>query len=149
MGERSTIVTLSVVIPLLIVLPSCTSDIDRELVSQAYGGNIERVQTLIHQGANLEAIAFETWTPLTAAADQGRLAVVKELITAGAHVNTPDGAGNTPLFYAAVRGRTEVVRFLIEKGGQINDWVRTKQYVSEVVKKSGNLELIQLIDSLK
>jgi ankyrin repeat protein len=125
------------------------SEIDTELVSQASGGNIERVRSLIRQGANLEAVAFETWTPLTAAADQGHLTVVKELKAAGANLNTPDGAGNTPLFYAAVKGRIEVARFLLKEGGRINDWARTKQYVVESVKKNGNLELIQLIESLQ
>ena len=125
------------------------SEIDTELVSQAYGGNIERVQSLIRQGANIEAVAFETWTPLTAAADQGHLTVVRELKAAGVHVNTPDGAGNTALFYAAVKGHTEAVRFLMKAGGRISDWARTKQYVFESVKKNGNPELIQLIESLQ
>lgn len=138
-----------IIIPLLMLSLSCTSDVDRELVSQAYGGNIERVRSLIRQGASLEAVAFEAWTPLTAAAGQGHLTVVKELIAAGAHVNTPDGAGNTSLFHAVINGRTEVARFLLEKGGEINDWARTKQYVSEVVRKNGNPELIQLIESLR
>jgi ankyrin repeat protein len=118
-------------------------------VSQASGGNIERVKSLIRQGANLEAIAFESWTPLSAAADQGHLTVVRELKAAGANVNTPDGAGNTPLFYAVIKGHTEIARFLLKEGGKINDWPRIKQFVVESVKKSGNPELIQLIESLQ
>ena len=125
------------------------SEIDTELVSQASGGNIERVRSLIRQGASLETIAFESWTPLTAAANKGHLTVVKELTAAGANVNTPDGAGNTPLFYAAVKGHTEVARFLLKEGGKINDWPRIKQFVFESVKKNGNPELIQLIESLQ
>jgi ankyrin repeat protein len=142
-------------ISLLVIATSITaltlswgSEIDRELVSESYGGNIERVQRLIRQGANLEAVAFETWTPLAAAADQGHLIVVRELIAAGANVNALDGGGNTPLFYAAIKGRTEVAKFLLKNGGRINDWPRTKQYVLETVKKNGNPELIQLIKSL-
>lgn len=142
-------------ISLLVIATSITaltlswaSEIDIELVSQSYGGNIERVQSLIRQGARLEGVAFETWTPLTAAADQGHFMVVRELIAAGADVNTPDGAGNTPLFYAAIKGHTEVAQFLLMKGGRINDWTRTKPYVSESVKKIGDPKLIQLIESL-
>jgi ankyrin repeat protein len=125
------------------------SEIDTELVSQSFGGNVEKVKSLIKQGARLEVVAFETWTPLAAAADQGHLVVVQELIDAGADVNTPDGAGNTPLFYAAMKGRTEVAQMLVKKGGQINDWPKNKEYVLESVKKNGSSELFQLIESLR
>ena len=125
------------------------SEIDRELVSQSFGGNLEKVQSLIKQGARLEAVAFETWTPLTAAADQGHVVIVQELIAAGADINAPDGAGNTALFYAAVKGQAEVAKLLVKKGGKINDWPRIKDFVLENVKKNGRSELFELIESLR
>ena len=75
---------------------------------------------LLEQGANIDAYAVETWTPLTAAAASGRLEIVKVLIAAGAKINKPDRGGNTALSWAAFHGHIEILQFLLDNGADPN-----------------------------
>ncbi|MDR3631698.1 MAG: ankyrin repeat domain-containing protein [Desulfocapsaceae bacterium] len=100
----------------IFILLGCNSEMNKELVSAAGTGNILRVESLIKQGANVEAHAIDGWTPLTAAASAGHFEIVRLLLMAKVDINAPENGGNTALFWAAFHGHAEVVRLLLEHG---------------------------------
>jgi ankyrin repeat protein len=58
-------------------------------------------------------------TPLSWAAQEGRLSIVELLIQGGADLDEIDGRGYTPLHRALENGHEAVARFLIDKGADV------------------------------
>lgn len=56
-------------------------------------------------------------TPLTAAAQNGRVDVVRYLLEHGAKINQPDGFGDTAIINACFSGDLSLVELLVEEGG--------------------------------
>ncbi|WP_257264063.1 ankyrin repeat domain-containing protein [Endozoicomonas sp. ONNA2] len=93
---------------------------------------IEVVDMLIKQGANVNAIKSEsgrmlTWPPLTVAAYAKDIKTVELLVNRGADVDAcfSDSDidkinGCTPLMMAASCGHTRVVQYLLKKGANVN-----------------------------
>ena len=97
-----------------------------------YDDNINRVRTLLQQGANPSHPLYwrEEWfnreygpvvyrsPPLHTACREGHLEIVKLLLQAGAGVDVGDGKYNsTPLLFASEEGRKEVAVYLIREAG--------------------------------
>ena len=71
-------------------------------------------------GADIEARDGNGQTPLSNAADSGRLGVVEFLIcTAGADANTRDTWDRTPISLAAASGWLDIVVFLASHGADV------------------------------
>lgn len=64
--------------------------------------------------------SYESRTPLTWAAQEGRLGILKQLLKLGANVDTRDRKDRTPLSRAAGNGHQAVVKLLIESGADTN-----------------------------
>ena len=80
--------------------------------------NHSSVQFLISNGADIEAAAAPTGTPLNKAVQYGNFESVRALFHAGADLFTVDEEGET-LLHLAVRSEP-ITRFLIEKGANFN-----------------------------
>jgi len=76
---------------------------------------VQTVQSLIGQGADVNAKNEHGWPPLALAASDGNVEVVRLLIQAGAAVDATEGEnGGTALFWAAFDGHPEVVKVLLD-----------------------------------
>ena len=64
--------------------------------------------------------SYENRTPLTWAAQEGRLGILRQLVKLGASVNSWDVRKRTPLSRAAGKNHTAAVRFLVESGADPN-----------------------------
>jgi serine/threonine-protein phosphatase 6 regulatory ankyrin repeat subunit B len=93
----------------------------------AYNGHVEVLQLLIEGDSSQNIEGDETvsdlkglggWTPLNAAALEGKLITCKFLVngTSGVDIDSKDVFGQTPLMNAATYGHEEVVSFLLSKG---------------------------------
>lgn len=105
-------------IALLLSAAACSREINRRLVSASAEGNALSVKALIEEGANVEALENDGWTPLTIAAREGHLEVVKLLLEKGANVNKLEGGGHTALFWANRNRHQQVIELLLSKGGK-------------------------------
>ena len=86
----------------------------------ARNGNAKIVQTLIDEGANLDAKDIYGETALMYAIGYRHTMIAKTLIDEGASVNEEDVAGMTALNIAMGQGNTEVAELLKEKGAEID-----------------------------
>jgi ankyrin repeat protein len=98
-------------------------ELNRQLLVAAEGGELQEVERLIEEGADVSSFVQEyydgAFTPLHIAAFQGHLDVVKSLVIGGADVNAANQNGETP-FFLAFPTDLEVARFLFEHGAVVS-----------------------------
>lgn len=99
--------------------------LDEEFRTAAGLGDIQQVQTLLEQGADVNSRAPAVddipagITPLMFASARNHKDIVVFLIEHGANVNQKDDAGGTALIYAVWKGHKDIVAILIDKGADI------------------------------
>ncbi len=101
------------------VLGSATSftAADAPVADAARRGDLDAVQTLLSEGANVNAPLGDGMTALHWAAHQGHLTLVGVLLDAGASTAATTRLGrHTPLHVASRAARPEVVRALLARG---------------------------------
>ena len=113
----------------------------KSLALAAADASPEMMKLLIASGADINIPNEYRITPLSSAAEQGKLETVKLLIAAGARVNARDTAGGTALSVAVLRGYEEIVKVLIAAGADVK---RDKDDLRELAKdKPAILDLIE------
>lgn len=75
-------------------------------------GNLAMVQTLISNGADVNALNTQDETPLMVAAENNQINIAKELLSRGADPELRDFATFTAMAIAVSRGNTEMVQLL-------------------------------------
>ncbi len=90
------------------------------LMYAAAGGNVEIVQLLAKNKANVRLRDKQGNSALYWAVVSGHEEVVEALVQVGAPVNDPDRQGTTPLMVAARRGFEGVVRQLLAAKADVN-----------------------------
>jgi ankyrin repeat protein len=111
--------TVSVFVVALI--SSAALSVDTALVDAARRGEADVVQSLLSDGADVNAAQGDGITALHAAAEHGHVDVAKLLISAGAELEATTRIGQyTPLHLASRRGYGGVVQALTEAGGDVN-----------------------------
>ncbi len=107
------------IVTLLIPLSALADDRNEELITAARRGNVERVRTLLEQGADANARTEYGATALFFAADRGNIEVIRILLDHGADVNVTDTFYEAnALTWAAMSDHADVVKLLLEKGAQ-------------------------------
>lgn len=104
------------------------------------------VQTLLHCGADPQAVDSLGETPLHKAVREGALSTV-ELLVQQCDVNALSANGMTPLHWAAVNGRSDIARVLLTHGG--DPWMQSN-YVDGLspVDVAEAMGFTQLVDFL-
>ena len=84
----------------------------------AFEGQVEAIERLIREGADVDAQDDRGYTPLHFAAQEFRVDAARALIDAGASLAARDAYGNTALWTATFnsRGRGELVTILLTHG---------------------------------
>ena len=112
-------------------------------------GNVEIVEILIKNGANVNHLGWRGHTALENASSQGHDRIVKTLIENGAEVNYVAENGATPLMVAAGKGHETVVRTLIENGANVyfvSDKEPTKGATAlSIARLSNQQEIVKIL----
>ena len=94
-------------------------DLDRRLCDAAEKGNIEGVEKLIEQGADINASTL-VGGPLHCAAASGKTETIKFLVKHGAKINQKNFDGETPLHLAAQNNQKEAAVTLIQLNADVD-----------------------------
>ncbi|MHC4526735.1 MAG: ankyrin repeat domain-containing protein [Planctomycetota bacterium] len=116
-----------------------------ELYEAARKGDLNRVASLLDQGAALEAKDEHGNTPLHRAADAGHYEVVEFLVAKGADINARNDDGSRPLHEAARWGQKDVVELLIQKGANVNLRKRFGKTALAVAADGDRKEVMRLL----
>ena len=95
-----------------------SSNLDKRLLKACgeSGGNKDKVEELLNNGANIKTRNGFGNTPLMSASSRGNWFIVELLLDRGADIDAKDNEGWTPLIMASRNGKTEVVKLLLEYG---------------------------------
>ena len=83
-------------------------------------GDIAKIENLIKEGADINAMDKIGWTPLSWTIVMNDPNATEFLISKGADVNSRGKRGMTPLLLACQRGRKDIAEILISKGADVN-----------------------------
>lgn len=89
------------------------------LMAAVVKGSIQLVESLVRNGALLQASGFKQLTALHAASAHGEVEIAKYLISLGAAIDAVSDDGVTPLMCAAAAGNNGAVELLLRNGA---DW---------------------------
>ncbi len=92
------------------------ADKNQELSNAVLASDNLRIAYLLENGASVEEMDDQGYTPLTSAARLGNLDTVRLLLDHGAKPDRPDRDGWTPLLHAVLRNQPEKVDLLLERG---------------------------------
>lgn len=101
-------------------LPKAGADSSQTLHQAAAAGDVELVQKLLAQGADLNGRDKDGSTPLHEAAGNGWVDVVRLLLEKGANVEATDASGRTPLHRAARWHSRLICEWFLAKGADVN-----------------------------
>ena len=97
-----------------------TEEINSYLMVAAREGEVDRVNELIAEGADVNNQDEQGETALMAAAKTGQTICLDQLLQSNAHPNITDNEGNTALIHAITGRKIECVKELIAKGANVN-----------------------------
>jgi len=118
------------------------------LTSAATKGNLNVLNVLITNGANVESSTMFGQTPLMAAALYGHVDIIDALLKQKAEVNTKDLHGCSALHYASNIGNVAIMKLLIKSGKNLDIDTQTNQGLSALLLTStsyGDLESMKLL----
>jgi ankyrin repeat domain-containing protein 50 len=113
-------------------------------------GNVDAVELLLsHKTIEVELADDDGWTPLTYAANYGRVGIIPDLVAHGANLNGPTVLGDTPIMIAVRQNQTETTKALLSfPGGDVNAVSRHEGCAPLHDAVSwGNAELVELLIS--
>ncbi|MFH0826072.1 MAG: ankyrin repeat domain-containing protein [Pseudomonadota bacterium] len=140
-----------------------TTDVGQELIKAARDGQLEKVRSLLRQGADVNAKEKEGYLILlgkegevSTKEDEGHILLkmttldgylesVKLLQDQGAEFSTKEEEGHTALMWASSAGNEEVMKLLIEKGADINAKSNTGYTAFMLASSGGQLEVVKLL----
>ncbi|XP_070547297.1 ankyrin repeat domain-containing protein 1-like [Ptychodera flava] len=99
---------------------SRTKELEQDLFSAVDSGNVEKVNSLLGGGIDVNVVDKIRWTPLHHAVAAKHVDIVNVLIKAKADINARDMFDNTPLHTACQYGEVDIVRVLLTNRPDIN-----------------------------
>lgn len=119
--------------------------LERQLHQATAQGDVQAVQALLAQGANIEARDGRGATPLLVATHHNHGAVAKVLIEAGADVNAKDSIQDSPYLYAGARGHDEILKMSLAHGADLKSLNRFGGTALIPAAERGHVETVRTL----
>lgn len=126
-----------------------TVNLDAELIRAAEAGNVERVQTLLGQGAKVNARDTQGRSALLAATRTNHIEVARVLIQNGADVNLQDNIQDSAHLYAGAAGHVEILKLTLEAGADFKVPNRFGGNALIPACERGHVEVVKLMLTTK
>jgi ankyrin repeat protein len=94
--------------------------LDLQLQQAATTGDLQKIETLLQQGAAINGVDSRGVTPLMFAAKNDQMAVIQLLLAKGARIDAQDNKSITALVYACSKNNHAIAMALILKGANCN-----------------------------
>ena len=122
-------------------------DIDPDLSMQraAAAGDVDKIQSLIAAGADVNAKAKNGASLLHIALIQGHEDVAALLISKGADIHATMTDGTTPLHFAVMRNCKEIVNFLLDDGADVNAMGTNLGSPLHIAANTGYVEIAEML----
>ena len=112
----------------------------------AKSGDLDQIQKLVVQGADVNAKTARDETPLILASLAGNGEIVNYLLQRGADIKARNSSGMTALHAAAYTGHSEIVTLLVAKGANVNDASnRFKTTALHLASEENHLETVRTL----
>jgi hypothetical protein len=135
---------------------AAAQNLNEDLLTATRKGDLEKVKTLLAQGADVNAKSPYGATPLFFACDRSNVEMVKLLLEKGADPNVKDTFyGASPLNWALGKGSPEIIKMLIEHGAKEKNEALSfgvngsHLAVVQAVLQKGGIEQVVLNKSLR
>ncbi len=109
---------------------------EQELLTAAAEGDLEKVNALLQDGVDANAINALGRTSIVTAAWRGHYDVVRSLIEAGVEIDAADNQGRTALTWASINGHADIVALLLEEVALVD--VRDEKGLTPLMRASWN-----------
>ena len=115
----------------------------------AKAGNLQTVQFLLGQGADVNAASRGGFTPLYLAVGNDNIDVAKLLLEKGANLEALTGRFQSTALHNAVElGLAQMVQLLLNQGARTDVVDLRKQTPVDIAIKNGNQALVQIFSSM-
>jgi ankyrin repeat protein len=128
---------------------SSAGDLDKGFAKAVAAGDIRKLETLIGQGADVNAANKEGETALMVAGLEGRFDVAKLLVEKGADVNAKDSVGANALHYAALGGSLDIIKYLVEKGADTRARTKYGDTAASISEMKGRRDAAEFLKAKK
>ncbi|MHC4538484.1 MAG: ankyrin repeat domain-containing protein [Planctomycetota bacterium] len=118
---------------------------DSSIHMAAFVGSLDKLQSFVRTGTDIDAKDEEGRTPLLRAVTGGHIEAVRFLIESGADVNIRDKQGYVPLVHALWGLDSDMVKLLLAKGANVNAKDRSGYTPLHWAVMMGSKELTELI----
>jgi excisionase family DNA binding protein len=108
-------------------------------------GDVDNVNALIAQGAQVDARTDDGWTPLMLATIKGHTGIVEALLNKGADVNARNKKSWTALMFAVSMGDIDTMRVLLAGGADINARDHDGKTVLMQAAGENNIECLKVL----
>ena len=110
-------------------------------------GDVDKIQSLIAAGADVNTTAKNGASLLHIALLQGHEATAALLISKGADIHAKMTDGTTPLHFAAMRNCKEIVSFLLDDGADVNAMGTNLGSPLHIAVVTGQTEIAEMLIS--
>jgi ankyrin repeat protein len=116
-----------------------------QLIAAIESGNIEKLQSLINEGININLVR-ENATPLMLAASKGQIEIAGVILQAGANVNAKNDDNWTALHKAAYdQADIGIVELLLQSGVDVEAKNRFNKTALQLAEEKGSREIVKII----
>jgi len=108
-------------------------------------GDIEKVQSILADGVDINIRNKLNGTPLHTATEKQQKDIFKLLLDKNADINPINNDGETPLHLAVKSGQKDIVELLLAKGADVNIVSVRRENALSLAQKRGHTEIAELL----